>query len=139
MRLPKPMTMTCGLDASAPPAQAGVRVQREPLMKRCMNCTPFPPMQLKALRKELAEAEAGLARAERLLRIADPDGWLKPGTKAAAVGMVWRWCGPRCVLLRGRWRQGRGVGKSIGAGSSQAPLQRRWVGGGGKGSQPLWF
>jgi hypothetical protein len=37
------------------------------------------------LRQELSEVEAGLARVEKLLKIADPDGYLRPGTKAAAV------------------------------------------------------
>lgn len=44
--------------------------------------------QVKLLKKELGEVEAQLARVEKLLRIADPDGWLKPGSKAAAVSAV---------------------------------------------------
>ena len=32
--------------------------------------------QLKSLRQELAETEAQIARASRLLKIADPDGWV---------------------------------------------------------------
>ncbi|KAG1652378.1 hypothetical protein FOA52_007231, partial [Chlamydomonas sp. UWO 241] len=40
---------------------------------------------LDALRKELADVEAQLARCVRLLKIADPDGWLQPGSKAAVA------------------------------------------------------
>lgn len=48
---------------------------------------PFHPVpQLVSLRKELAEAESALKRVEKLLRLADPNGWLQPkGAGAAAA------------------------------------------------------
>jgi hypothetical protein len=44
--------------------------------------------QLRALKKDLAEVEAHLARTARLLKIADPDGWLNPKSKAASAAKV---------------------------------------------------
>ncbi len=44
-------------------------------------------VQLKSMRHQLTQIDAQLARVEKLLRIADPDGWLKPGSKAAAVSV----------------------------------------------------
>ncbi|GAB4814362.1 hypothetical protein N2152v2_001408 [Parachlorella kessleri] len=40
-----------------------------------------------ALRRELAAVESQLARAERLLAIADPDGYFKPGSQAAVAAV----------------------------------------------------
>lgn len=40
-------------------------------------------MQLAALRKELFDTDSQLARAEKLLLIADPDGWMQPHSVAA--------------------------------------------------------
>ncbi len=40
------------------------------------------------MKAKLSQLDAQLARTEKLLRIADPDGWLKPGTQAAAVSHV---------------------------------------------------
>lgn len=39
--------------------------------------------KLASLKKQLADVESQLARVTKLLKIADPDGWLKPGTAAA--------------------------------------------------------
>ncbi|GAX81620.1 hypothetical protein CEUSTIGMA_g9048.t1 [Chlamydomonas eustigma] len=44
--------------------------------------------KLKAMRKELADVEAQLARTARLLKIADPDGWLNPKSKAASDAKI---------------------------------------------------
>jgi hypothetical protein len=45
-----------------------------------------PATQLANMKSQLATLDAQIARAEKLLRIADPDGWLQhQGTKAAQV------------------------------------------------------
>eukprot|EP00887_Chlorella_sp_A99_P004998 scaffold4.g4998.t1 len=40
-----------------------------------------------SLKREIAEVDAQVARAEHLLRIADPDGYFKPGSKAAMAAV----------------------------------------------------
>jgi hypothetical protein len=39
--------------------------------------------QVVAMRKELEDLDRQVAEAERLLRLADPDGYYRPGTRAA--------------------------------------------------------
>ena len=40
-------------------------------------------LQVGMLRKEVAELQTRIAEAERLLRLADPDGYYREGTRAA--------------------------------------------------------
>lgn len=51
----------------------------------CHECSSsLFPVQIEALRKEVAETEAELQRATRLLKLADPEGYFKdPGSHAA--------------------------------------------------------
>ena len=42
-------------------------------------------LQVDSMRALLVQLDKQLARTERLLRIADPDGWLRPNSKAAQV------------------------------------------------------
>ena len=45
-------------------------------------------MQVAALRKQLAAVEARLSQAEKLLGIADPDGFFKAGSAAAKAAVL---------------------------------------------------
>ncbi|KAF5836382.1 hypothetical protein DUNSADRAFT_6018, partial [Dunaliella salina] len=44
--------------------------------------------KLRRLKRSLEDTQLQLARTERLLKIADPDGWLKPDSKAAQAAKV---------------------------------------------------
>jgi len=44
--------------------------------------------KLRRLKRSLEDTQLQLARTERLLKIADPDGWLKPNSKAAQAAKV---------------------------------------------------
>jgi hypothetical protein len=75
----------CGLAAGGQPLgpqrrkQASLPSRRLPLQRMPLSpprrCRPPAP-------------QAQLARAERLLKLADPDGWLQPGTRAAEAAKV---------------------------------------------------
>lgn len=76
--------------AKQPPACAGDREGQEDPLDAFMAGVVEVALESEgaaALRRRLSELDAGLERTERLLRIADPDGYFKTGSRAATAAV----------------------------------------------------